>query len=47
VGWNSYNWYIPEPLRRPETQRNEMATKWLNISLNACCGWFLYSLELA
>jgi peptide/nickel transport system substrate-binding protein len=26
VGWNSETWYIPEPLRRPETQRNEMST---------------------
>jgi peptide/nickel transport system substrate-binding protein len=25
VGWNSETWYIPEPLRRPETQRNEMS----------------------
>ncbi len=25
VGWNSYDWYIPEPLRRSETGRNEIA----------------------
>jgi peptide/nickel transport system substrate-binding protein len=27
VGWNSYDWYIPEALRRPEAQRNEIAAK--------------------
>lgn len=27
VGWNSYDWYIPEPLRRNETGRNEIAAK--------------------
>ncbi|MGB7816462.1 MAG: peptide-binding protein [Methylotenera sp.] len=25
IGWNSYDWYIPEPLRRSETRRNEIA----------------------
>lgn len=25
VGWNSYDWYIPEPLRRAETGRKEIA----------------------
>ncbi len=25
LGWNSYDWYIPEPLRRSETGRNEMS----------------------
>jgi peptide/nickel transport system substrate-binding protein len=27
IGYNSETWYIPEPLRRPETQRNEIAAK--------------------
>lgn len=27
IGWNSYDWYIPEPLRRSETGRNEIAAK--------------------
>ena len=25
VGWNSYDWYIPEPLRRPESSRTEIS----------------------
>lgn len=25
IGWNSYDWYIPEPLRRSETRLNEIA----------------------
>ncbi len=25
VGWNSYDWYIPETLRRPESGRTEMS----------------------
>jgi peptide/nickel transport system substrate-binding protein len=25
VGWNSYDWYIPEPLRRAESGRTEMS----------------------
>lgn len=25
IGWNSYDWYIPEPLRRSKTGRNEIA----------------------
>ncbi len=25
IGWNSYDWYIPEPLRRSEAGRNEIA----------------------
>ncbi len=25
VGWNSYDWYIPEPLRRPESNRTEIS----------------------
>lgn len=25
IGWNSYDWYIPEPLRRSETGLNEIA----------------------
>ncbi len=27
IGWNSYDWYIPEPLRRSETGRNEITAK--------------------
>ena len=25
VGWNSHDWYIPEPLRRPESSRTEIS----------------------
>lgn len=25
LGWNTYDWYIPEPLRRPESQRIEIS----------------------
>jgi peptide/nickel transport system substrate-binding protein len=25
VGWNTYDWYIPEPLRRPESGRTEIS----------------------
>lgn len=25
LGWNTYDWYIPEPLRRREAQRNEIS----------------------
>jgi hypothetical protein len=28
VGWNSYDWYIPTELRRPEAQRKEMTANW-------------------